>query len=491
MGVVFAAYDPQLDRKVALKLLRTGLNLSSKEARTRLKREAQAIAQLSHPNVVAVYDVGATEAGDLYIAMEFVEGDTLTSWLKKWPRTWREILDVFLQAGRGLGAAHATGLLHRDFKPDNVLVGGDGRVRVTDFGLARSVLGPDEGTRPRADMTALQIDLTATGTVLGTPRYMAPEQLTSADIDARADQFSFCIALFEALYGTHPLADGTSIKMLENNVAASPPPEGTKVPAATGRVVSRGLEKDPKKRYPNMAQLIAELSPRPERSKLRLVALALIPLLVLGGSAAAWLMRERPLPVLSVEDNATKELILRLNKSEAQRKALVEQIKHDRTIHAEVLEQLDQKNQEIDTLVKEVAIIKSQGNQNPVVKSLAKPQPVTPAREALVASTVDAAEPSLEGCFNEWQEREPNLSAEMMVRLSVSPDGIGHSASASGPDSPSLKLCVQGAIASLHFPEGSEQLDLDVRLGWAAGSLSHSARVVGHHDAPAGGVQLD
>src|SRR3954471_19038599 len=150
MGVVFAAYDPQLDRKVALKLLRANLRgPSAKEARTRLKREAQAIAQLNHPNVVGVYDVGTTDDGDVYIAMEFVEGDTLTSWLRKWPRTWREILEVFHQAARGLMAAHSVGLLHRDFKPDNVLVGGEGRVRVSDFGLARSVLGPDEVARPR------------------------------------------------------------------------------------------------------------------------------------------------------------------------------------------------------------------------------------------------------------------------------------------------------------------------------------------------------
>ncbi|MBA3462537.1 MAG: serine/threonine protein kinase, partial [Deltaproteobacteria bacterium] len=206
MGVVFSAYDPQLDRKVALKLLRSGLQLATKDAQKRLRREAQAIAQLSHPNVVGVYDVG-TDGGDLYIAMELVEGETLGQWLRSYPRTWREIIDVFLQAAKGLVAAHGVGLLHRDFKPDNVLVGGDGRVRVTDFGLARSLLVLDEESA-RGQTTphlpaALSSSLTATGTVLGTPRYMPPEQLTGPDIDARADQFSFCVALYEALYGTH------------------------------------------------------------------------------------------------------------------------------------------------------------------------------------------------------------------------------------------------------------------------------------------------
>src|SRR5262249_53075268 len=182
--------------------------------------------------------------GALYIAMEFIEGDTLTSWLKSYPRTWREIVDVFLQAARGLSAAHAVGLLHRDFKPDNVLVGGDGRVRVTDFGLARSVLTPEEAIRPKPELTALNLALTATGTVLGTPPYMPPEQMTGPDIDARSDQFSFCVALYEALYQVHPLKDGTAVAMLEHGDKAQPPPEGTKIPAAIARVVLRGLERD-------------------------------------------------------------------------------------------------------------------------------------------------------------------------------------------------------------------------------------------------------
>jgi len=291
MGVVFAAYDPQLDRKIALKLLRSGLAGSSKDARTRLRREAQAIAQLSHPNVVSVYDVGTTDDGDLYIAMEFVEGDTLTTWLKKYPRTWREIIDVFLQAARGLFSAHGVGLLHRDFKPDNVLVGGDGRVRVTDFGLARSVLAPDEAVAAKPEMTALNIALTATGTVLGTPRYMPPEQMTGPDLDARSDQFSFCVALYEALYGMHPLRDGTSMSMLEHGDRALPPPEGLKIPPAIGRAVLRGLERDRARRFPSMGSLIDQLVPPPTRAPVRYAGFALSAVLLVGGTTAAVVLK--------------------------------------------------------------------------------------------------------------------------------------------------------------------------------------------------------
>ncbi|TMQ11655.1 MAG: serine/threonine protein kinase [Deltaproteobacteria bacterium] len=261
MGVVFTAHDPQLGRKVALKLLRSGLAVSSQDARTRLRREAQAIAQLSHPNVVSIYDVGTTEDGALYIAMEFVEGDTLTSWLRMYPRDWREILDVFRQAARGLLAAHSVGLLHRDFKPDNVLVGGDGRVRVTDFGLARSVLAPDEISQAKPAATPLDVALTATGTVLGTPRYMPPEQLLGPTIDARADQFSFCVALYEALYGSRPF-EGKTFDDLGRSVCEGvvrPPPPGSRVSGALHAIVLRGLEVRPGDRFPTMEHLLGEL----------------------------------------------------------------------------------------------------------------------------------------------------------------------------------------------------------------------------------------
>jgi eukaryotic-like serine/threonine-protein kinase len=197
MGVVYAARDPELDRIVAVKLLR---GESDPRRQDRLRREAQVMAQLAHPNVVAVYDVGVLEDG-LFIAMEYVEGETLARWLAA-PRSRREILDAYCAAGRGLAAAHAAGIVHRDFKPENVLVGKDGRVRVSDFGLARptalraqlrGTVAEGPGAALVAGLTPPLSDLTAPGTLMGTPRYMAPEVHGGKEADALSDQFSFCV----------------------------------------------------------------------------------------------------------------------------------------------------------------------------------------------------------------------------------------------------------------------------------------------------------
>ncbi|HSR98377.1 MAG TPA: serine/threonine-protein kinase, partial [Kofleriaceae bacterium] len=195
MGVVYRARDPDLGRAVAIKQL--GRVRSDWQWRARLLREAQAMARLAHPNVVTVYDVGLAEDG-LFVAMEYVEGMTLRRWLTE-PRTRQEIAAAFVAAGRGLHAAHLAGLVHRDFKPDNVLVSTDGRVRVTDFGLVRADAGPDEPAptgQPAAVVDAP--GLTVADAVMGTPGYMAPEQYGGAAVDARTDQFAFSCALYEA-----------------------------------------------------------------------------------------------------------------------------------------------------------------------------------------------------------------------------------------------------------------------------------------------------
>ncbi len=502
MGVVFAAYDPQLDRKVALKLLRANLGANAKEARTRLKREAQAIAQLNHPNVVGVYDVGTTNDGDVYIAMEFVEGDTLTTWLKRWPRTWREILEVFQQAARGLMAAHSVGLLHRDFKPDNVLVGGEGRVRVTDFGLARSLLLDDNArgavseSAPR-EGTPLHVDLTATGTVLGTPRYMPPEQLTGPGIDARADQFSFCVALYEALYKTHPLPGATSVSMLEHEERALPPPEGSKVPASIARAVMRGLEKERSKRFPTLAALMYELAPPPKRSPVRFIALAALGVLLVTFATAAVMTRpgDRTHLVPTNDEPTMKFLIDEINRKDQEIKilqhALLERAQDKEEIET-LRKQLDVKQDEVRVLLDRIADLKVSR------QSTALPT-VRPVESKQVTAAIQSVYPSIQFCLDDIDSRVDategaprSRDIDALVRLSVTPDGKGYGAKASGIDySPSVRLCIEDALARVAYPKGPETLDVNVDIAWAAGQLMMAARVVGHHEAQGGSSQPD
>jgi predicted Ser/Thr protein kinase len=298
MGEVYAAYDPELDRKVAVKILRG----RSADGEARLLREAQAIAKLQHPNVVVVYDVGSFR-DTVFIAMEFVDGQTLGRWMHAAPRAWRETLRIFQAAGRGLEAAHELGMVHRDFKPDNVMLTKDGQVRVMDFGLARQV-GEDAAPRretavaPRAPAVSdpdatmpvegapptdlhsspgyLSLKLTQTGVQIGTPAYMAPEQFAAKRSDARSDQFSFCVALYEALYGERPFAGDTVHALMTNVVAGTvrPAPEKARVPGWIRRVLLRGLSTEPDARYPSMRALLAALDSDPWVPRRRWLAAA-------------------------------------------------------------------------------------------------------------------------------------------------------------------------------------------------------------------------
>jgi len=255
-GTVLEAFDPTLDRKVAIKLLHTDVN--ERQAQ-RLIREAQALARLSHPNVVQVYEAGWIE-GRAFVAMELVRGPTLLQWARQEPRpAWRACLEVYVQAGAGLAAAHAQGLVHRDFKPTNAIVDDEGRVRVLDFGLARRTES-SEDERVREDrssspeISALDASLTTTGMLLGTPAYMPPEQLGKQEADARSDQFSFCVSLFEAISGQRPY-EGTSMSVGTMQVV----PTGVKAPARLRRALARGLAVAPEQRWPSMDALLAEL----------------------------------------------------------------------------------------------------------------------------------------------------------------------------------------------------------------------------------------
>ncbi|HXU00296.1 MAG TPA: serine/threonine-protein kinase [Polyangia bacterium] len=289
MGEVYAAYHPDLDRRVALKVVRESSD-DSAERRPRLLREARAIARLSHPNVVTVYDAGTFD-DRVFIAMEFVEGETVDVWLRAQQRSWREILDVFLASGRGLAAAHAAGVVHRDFKPQNVMIGRDGTVRVMDFGLAR-LAESTESVTDSADALPSQptaTTVTKTGTLVGTPAYMAPEQFRREPLDARADQFSFCVALHEALYGVRPtlahLQQAAATSATSDSKDAGPP-RPANVPAWLKALVSRGLQERREQRFASMDELIRGLARgrgAPRRRAIGAGATVAVILIALGG----------------------------------------------------------------------------------------------------------------------------------------------------------------------------------------------------------------
>ncbi|MDQ3368977.1 MAG: serine/threonine-protein kinase, partial [Myxococcota bacterium] len=309
MGVVYTAHDRELDRRVALKVLRTAAAADDAQ-RTRMLREGQAMARVTHPNVITVHEVGI-ESGIVFLAQELLDGGTLGEWLLHQPRSRAEILEKFTAAGRGLAAAHAAGLVHRDFKPDNVLLGKDGRVRVADFGLARALEATDsviattrDGRRAYVDSlaeTAADLGkspmapMTQTGAVMGTPLYMAPEQHNGEPADERSDQFSFCVALYEALYGDPPFAGQTVVALADAVIhgRVEPPTKGSRVPGRLRRILLRGLRPAPADRYPSMDALLAELAHDPGRRVRRFALVAGLVALVGGAVVGGYVLRSR------------------------------------------------------------------------------------------------------------------------------------------------------------------------------------------------------
>ena len=308
MGIVYAAHDPELDRQVALKVMRGAAE--DDEDRLRMLREGRAMARVTHPNVITVYEVG-TEGSTVFLAQELLDGGTLGQWLAS-PRSPAEILETFVAAGRGLAAAHAAGLVHRDFKPDNVLLGKDGRVRVADFGLARTVGAPPEalatttrGGPPRDDLEVARgpmSPLTRTGAVMGTPRFMAPEQHRGERADARSDQFGFCVALYHALYQAWPFGGKTAVALADAVLAGrlEPPPASARVPARLHALLVHGLSRNPEARFPSMDALLAALAHVPGRRPGRVVlvggALVLVAGTVAGGYAVVRSQAATPVP---------------------------------------------------------------------------------------------------------------------------------------------------------------------------------------------------
>jgi eukaryotic-like serine/threonine-protein kinase len=287
MGSVYAAHDPNLDRQVALKLLHS---THGYEAGERMIREAQALARLDDPHVVQVYDAGEFD-DQVFITMQLVDGEDLGTALSRKKHSVPQLLEWFCAAGRGLAAAHAAGLIHRDFKPNNVLIDRRGRIAVTDFGLARS-LDPGDGRR----------HLTGLGTIMGTPAYMSPEQHGQLTTSPASDQFSFCVALWEALYDRHPFIAGDRASIASMSPFAIGyqiydgeiilPPKQKHVPKRVHDALIRGLSRNPEKRWPAMKLLLAELEPARKRRAWP-IAVGVAALAAAGGGAAVWLAVSR------------------------------------------------------------------------------------------------------------------------------------------------------------------------------------------------------
>ena len=260
MGVVYRALDPSLDREVALKLVRPARmrGKGGEEHRARLLQEARALAKLQHPNVIRVYDVGEHEGG-VFFAMEFAQGKDASQWIALEAPVWTRILAVFRAAGRGLAAAHGAGLVHRDFKPANILVGDDLRVRVLDFGLARAAQDI-RGSDPAPDDEFAEVQ-TADGIVVGTPAYMAPEQIQGLPADGRSDQFAFCVSLWECLFDELPYRGRTPRAMGQAKVLGklAAPPEDCGVPHTLIDILAKGLSPNPGRRFDSMPDLLRKL----------------------------------------------------------------------------------------------------------------------------------------------------------------------------------------------------------------------------------------
>jgi hypothetical protein len=316
LGDVYAAYDPELDRKVAIKLLkpmaRRQIEPGLGDPTSRLLREAQAMARLRHPNVVTVYDVGTT-AGQIFLAMEFVHGLTLSKWIGAKPRAWTEVRDAMSQAGRGLAHAHEANIVHRDFKPQNVIVGSDGRVAVLDFGLARAV-EQGEGTsheplETEGATSLLDQEMTDAGVVMGTPSYMAPELFDGRGGSALTDQFAFCVTLYEMLHGERPFRSASLGEHLHKVREGKVPPfrPNRDVPMWLHRVAVRGLSPQPEVRFANMQSLIEAMHLDRARRRRRWLGVAFgIPLLSATVAVGALALRPEP---TQAEVDLTEQLV--------------------------------------------------------------------------------------------------------------------------------------------------------------------------------------
>lgn len=565
MGVVFSAYDPKLDRKVAIKLLHSrheDSGQSPDDAQRRLMREAQAMAQLSHPNVIQVYDVG-TYKSEVYIAMEFVQGETLSSWLLRWDRSWQDVLDKFVQAGKALTDAHGASLVHRDFKPDNVLVGEEGRVRVMDFGLARWVrvdesghfssiisippvaspipaliahpsatddndsaaLGTADTQQPIAPSgqlpsdpalplptlpgdakpqgkgaVALHHSLTKTGALLGTPRYMAPEQFTGANADARSDQFSFCVALYEALYQQHPFESNTSYGLVEtpDTTDVRPPAVSSRVPAWLHRALLKGMSANPGERFHSMGALMRVLTPAPPKppSSRRFFALVAIAIAAMIAAVYFYNVSDTTRDDLVAVEDENQQLELKI--SELQEDVGKLQTEVDQTlaelqkarVHEDRADELKQQLEKTSAKLAET-LVQLQQTQKQLAKTARKlaiakrkTRPVEPTRPRLrglrkeqIEGQINKYYNDFETCLSEWSERHPNSDGQssiFAVRFRIDSSGVPQRGSKTGGlNDKVVQQCIVGLLEGkrMRFPASDGITIAELGFSYRLGSL--------------------
>ncbi|MEM9492180.1 MAG: protein kinase, partial [Myxococcota bacterium] len=424
---------------------------------------------------------------------------------------WRDVLDKFLQAGRALASAHANNLVHRDFKPDNVLVGNDDRVRVMDFGLARSLFADPaldstieepptvaDGRRPRGKLgqqpsqRPLDRPLTATGTVLGTPRYMAPEQFGGLVADARCDQFSFCVTMYEALYGHHPFKDQTSEGLIKepDSTSVRPPPGNSDVPKWLHRAIMRGLELEPNKRFPSMDALLQEIAPRPLPEPRFRVVVPLAVAAVALSLAIVFMVRDIG---KGEEINTANDTIANLERKTSDLNKQVTALSQELQVLTAELNQSSpdevRKLREELTVAQEdlrVALANLEKTEQQLVELAEQrdtpPPPLQPRtlgiRPSEVRREIERYRTDFEVCFSEWRERTRQERSLYAVRITIRGSGLPEANIISaGIDDDIVRSCVGGLINRMRFREIPDMTIVEVGFRYEDGVLSSEIRV--------------
>ncbi len=461
MGSVYAAFDPKLDRRVALKFLRTDLLGTGQQAhRQRLVREARALARLSHPNVVSIYDVAETD-GSVFLAMELIDGTNARVWRELGNRSQAQILKIYRESLMALMAAHEQGIIHRDFKPDNVMVGADGIARVTDFGLARAAMLDVDVLLADAESLGVNWEtLTQTGLVLGTPRYMAPEQFRGL-ANELTDQFSFCLSMYEALYGHYPFGTRTARDL----DVSKPLSEQILKPLTRGRVseslrkiILKGMSPDPSQRWQNTAEMDYELAHALDASGPGLRWGAMLGIGLAAAGAAFFFAPSPPSTVRDADDKHDYASEIRtLKKQVARNKAVGLELAETKIRMLELEAKLEDRDRQLkirDLIAEEEALRRATRQDTPTPLSIHSVERSVTTRLSEVLACYEA---HISGDENEEIRVRVGIEANGTVRW-VAPPYMGNY---------KASQCLKAALARLTFPSGESDTSATLFLNFS------------------------